>query len=257
MELVPIDRSLPETVETILQDVRAAERIRHEVEAERDREQLRLVEIERKIRDEQLEQLQHERRARDRILREAIHPQIEQAQQVVAQVQASLLRVAREITTTISRGGEVSAATRRSWSQRLNALTSLAPGNVPLERALEDLSQLSRKGEVASTRHIEITSRSVQRALAELERRASLELNADQIWQLMREGRGACRSSVIAVRRSSRSRTGYIGWSSHKRSKYVCSKWEGRTCWRQARLMISRSKPTENPLHPQSNLRLS
>jgi len=190
MELVPIDRSLPEAVENILQDVREAERIRHEIEAERDREQLRLVEIERKIRDEQLGQLQHERRARDRILREAIHPQIEQAQQVVAQVQASLLRVAREITTTISRGGDISAATRRSWSQRLKALTALAPGNVPLERALEDLSRLSRKGEAPSTRHLEITSRSVQRALAELERRASLELNADQIWQLMREGRG-------------------------------------------------------------------
>jgi len=148
------------------------------------------VEIERKIREEQLGQLQHERRARDRILREAIHPQIEQAQQVVAQVQASLLRVAREITTTVSKGGEVSAATRRSWSQRLNALTALAPGNVPLERALEDLSNLSREGEAASPRHLETTSQSVQRALSELEQRASLELKADQIWQLLREGRG-------------------------------------------------------------------
>lgn len=190
MELVPIDHSLPEAVENVLQDVREAERTRQEIEAERDREQLRLMEIDRRIREEQLENLQHERRARDRLLREAIHPQIEQAQQVVAQVQASLLRVAKEITTTISNGGDISGATRRSWRQRLSALTALSPGNVPMERALEDLSRLSREGDVESSRQIETTARSVQRALSELERRASLELKADQIWQLMREGDG-------------------------------------------------------------------
>ena len=189
MELVPIERPLPETIEGILQDVREAERARHEAETERDREQLRLLQIERRIRAEELERLQDQRCARDRILREALHPQVEQARQVVLQVQASLLRVAREITETIANGGEISGATRRSWNRRLKALAALGPGNAPLERALEDLERLSREAGDPGSRRLELTGRSVQRALSELERRASLEIKADQIWQLMRQGR--------------------------------------------------------------------
>jgi hypothetical protein len=67
------------------------------------------------FKEEQLRQLEEEHRARERILREAIDPQVRQAQEIVAQVQASLVRVAREITTAVAGGAAVSPATRRSW----------------------------------------------------------------------------------------------------------------------------------------------
>ena len=189
MELVPIEKPLPETIERILEDVRQAAREKEEAEANRAREQMRLLEVERHLRREKILKLQEDRRARDRILREALDPQIQQAQQIVMQVQASLLRVARQITEAIANGADISPATRRSWNQRLKTMSVLASGNASLERALEDLTCLSNKKNGTSSKQLDATSRNVQIALAELESRASLEIRADQIWQLMREGK--------------------------------------------------------------------
>jgi hypothetical protein len=189
MELVPLERPLPERIERILEDVRAAERRKLEAEAERSMEQKRLLGLERHFKEEQLRQLEEERRARDRILREAIDPQVRQAQEIVAQVQASLVRVAREISTAIADGIAVSPATRRSWAQRLEALAALAPGNVSLEQALEGLRRLSRPDAAAGRTDFASVDRNVQAALRGLERRAAIEMRADLIWQLMKEGR--------------------------------------------------------------------
>ena len=189
MQLVPIERPLPEKVERILEDVRRAERERQEAEAEKAREQKRLLEVERHFRQEQLRQLEEERRTRERLLRQAIDPQVKQAQEIVAQIQASLLKVAKEITDALRSGAAISPATRRSWSRRLQALEALAPGNLSLERALEDLRRLSKNHEQAGAHDVEIAGQSVGAALRDLERRASIEIRADQIWQLMREGR--------------------------------------------------------------------
>ena len=68
-------------------------------------------------------------------------------------------------------------------------MSVLASGNASLERALEDLTCLSNKKNGTSSKQLDATSRNVQIALAELENRASLEIRADQIWQLMREGK--------------------------------------------------------------------
>ncbi len=189
MELVPLERPLPERIERILEDVRAAERRKQEAEAERSMEQKRLLELEQHFKEEQLRQLEEERRARERILREAIDPQVRQAQEIVAQVQASLVRVAREITTAIAGGAAVSPATRRSWAQRLEALAALAPGNVSLEQALNGLRRLSKTDAAAARTDFASVDRNVQAALRNLERRASIEMRADLIWQLMKEGR--------------------------------------------------------------------
>jgi hypothetical protein len=189
MELVPMERPLPERIERVLEDVRAAERWKQEAEAERSMEQKRLLEVERHFKEEQLRQLKEERRARDRILREAIDPQVRQAQEIVAQVQASLVRVAREVTTAVGGGAPVSPATRRSWGQRLEALAALAPGNVSLEQALHDLRRLCKADGAYGRMDLANTDRNVQAALRDLERRAAIEMRADLIWQLMREGR--------------------------------------------------------------------
>ena len=189
MELVPLERPLPEKIERILEDVRAAERRKQEADAERSMEQKRLLQLERHFKEEQLRQLEEERRARERILREAIDPQVRQAQEIVAQVQASLVRVAREITTAVAGGAAVSPATRRSWGQRLEALAALAPGNVSLEQALLDLRRLCKADGAAGRMDFASVDRNVQGALRDLERRAAVEMRADLIWQLMKEGR--------------------------------------------------------------------
>lgn len=190
MELVPVERPLPEKVERILQDVRRAERERQEAEAEAAREQKRLLALERTLRAEEMRQLEDERHARERLLREAIDPQMKQAQEIVAQIQSSLVRVAQEITDSLNSDASISPATRRSWTKRLEALSHLAPGNVPLERALEDLRRLAKDPDNAPDLAADVASRSVGDALRDLERRASTEVRADLIWQLMREGKG-------------------------------------------------------------------
>lgn len=189
MQLMPLERPLPLKIERILEDVRAAERQKQEAEAEKSREQKRLLELERHFREEQLRQLEEERGTRERILRQAIDPQVKQAQEIVAQVQASLLKVASEITDVLGSGAKVSPATRRSWGQRLEGLAALAPGNSSLERALEDLRHLSKGRTAGGPTDIGAATRSIQTALLDLERRASIEVRADVIWQLMRQGR--------------------------------------------------------------------
>jgi len=189
MELVPLERPLPAKIERILEDVRTAERQKQEAEAEKTREQKRLLELERHFREEQLHQLEEERRTRERILRQAIDPQVRQAQEIVAQVQSSLVRLAGEITNALTGGTTVSPATRRSWSLRLEALAALAPGNLPLERALEDLQHLSKNSASNGRTDVGAVDRNIQAALRDLERRAAIEMRADMIWQLMKEGR--------------------------------------------------------------------
>ncbi len=189
MELVPMERPLPEKIERILEDVRTAERQRLEAEAEKSREQKHILELERHFKEEQVRQLEEERLARERILRQAIDPQVRQAQEIVAQVEASLVRLAREITGAISPGSTVSPATQRSWALRLEALTALAPGNVSLEQALDGLRRLSKDDASSGGSDVAIVDRNIQAALRDLERRAGIEMRADQIWQLMKEGR--------------------------------------------------------------------
>jgi hypothetical protein len=189
MELVPLERPLPERIERILEDVPAAEHQKQEAEAEKTREQKRLIEVERHFREEQLRQLEEERCTRERILREAIDPQVRQAQEIVAQVQASLLRLAQEIASAIAGGAAVSPATRRSWGLRLEALASLAPGNLSFEQALDGLRHLSKTDAAAGRTDATMVDRKIHAALRDLERRAAIEMCADLIWQLMKEGR--------------------------------------------------------------------
>jgi hypothetical protein len=65
----------------------------------------------------------------------------------------------------------------------------LAPGNVPLEQALDGLRRLSKPDAAAGRMDSASVDRNVQAALRGLERRAAIEMRADLIWQLMKEGR--------------------------------------------------------------------
>ena len=73
-------------------------------------------------------------------------------------------------------------------------LSVFAVGNVPLEQALEQLRQLkdeTRREGNPSPDHISRASKEVENAFRELERRASLEIHADKVWQLLRSGKGS------------------------------------------------------------------
>jgi hypothetical protein len=191
--LIPVQKALPEKVEKILLDVREAERQKLESEAQAAREQMRLLDVDRKIKEAQLSRMEEERRARARILREALNPEIEQAKEIIVQSQASLMRVAEEIFTAVESGAEISPATMRSWNKRLETLSVLAVGNASLEQAiknLRDLKEESKADGFASAEQLRRTSEKVERAFKELEQRAALEIHADQIWQLMRAGAG-------------------------------------------------------------------
>jgi len=193
IDLVPVQRPLPEKVEKILLDLREAERRKLEAETDAAREQLRLRSLEAQIKQEQVARIRHERDLRDRLLREALDPEIEQAREILVQAQASLLRVANEIFSVLETGGEVSPATMRSWNQRLRTLSVLAAGNVPLEEALSQLKKLkqgTKEPGRPTPEALAEASHRIQRAFVTLEQRAAQEVHADQIWQLMRTGMG-------------------------------------------------------------------
>ena len=193
IDLVPVQRPLPGTVETLLSDLREAERQKLEAETAAAREQMRLHSLEAEIKEEQAATLRRERHLRDQLLREALDPQIEQAREVFLQAQSSLLRVANEIFSVLETGAEVSPATMRSWNRRLQTLSVLAPGNIPLENALGKLTELKRSAKDPDRPSVEVlrqASQRIEQAFVGLERRAAQEIHADQIWQLMRAGQG-------------------------------------------------------------------
>lgn len=198
MELEPLEKPLPERIERILLDVREAEIQAQQAQAERAREQKRLMVIERDLRQAELSRLEEERRARDRILRQAIDPQVKKAQEIVLQMQASLLRLAQEITHKTQSGADISPATRRSWKRRLKNLSLLTAGDVQMEEALNNLGWLSKKDASATPTDLTKTRRNVERALVALERRAAIEINADSIWQLMQHGQGEAALRKVA-----------------------------------------------------------
>ena len=193
IDLVPVQRALPKKIEEVLADLREAERQKIEAETAAAQEQMRLHSIEAQIKQEQAAGLRRERLLRDQLLREALDPQIEQAKEILLQAQSSLMRVASEIFSALEAGAEVSPATMRSWNRRLQTLSVLAVGNVPLETALgklQELKQSARDPGRPSAEALQKASQRIEQAFVDLERRAAQELHADHIWQLMRAGRG-------------------------------------------------------------------
>lgn len=205
LDLVPVQRPLPEAVEEILLDLRRAERERLEAEAAAQRAQQRLHSLETQLRETELEALQDQRARRDRLLHQALDPEIEQAQQIVAQTQAGLMRVAGEIFRAVREGGAVSPATRRSWNRRLDLLSVFAAGQVPLEEALEALQQLNEEhqhGLGVDRAALARTGVQVEDAFRALERQAAIELHADRIWQLLQAGKAGQALERIATLRA-------------------------------------------------------
>jgi hypothetical protein len=203
--LVPVQRPLPEKIEKLLIDIREAERQKIEAETAAAQEQMRLRSMEVQLKEEQAASLRRERMLRNQLLREALDPQIEQAKEILLQAQSSLMRVANEIFSALEIGAEVSPATMRSWNNRLHTLSVLAVGNVPLETALarlQELKQNARDTGRPSAEALQKASQRIEQAFVDLERKAAQELHADQIWQLMRAGRGDVALQRIAEIRS-------------------------------------------------------
>jgi len=193
IDLIPVQRPLPEKIEDVLIDLREAERLKIETETAAAQAQMRLRSIEADIKEEQAANMRRERLLRDQLLREALDPQIEQAREILLQAQSSLMRVANEVFSVLETGADASPATMRSWNQRLKTLSVFASGNVPLETALaklQELKQACRDPGRPSGDALKQASRRIEQAFTDLERRAAQEMHADQIWQLMRAGRG-------------------------------------------------------------------
>ncbi len=194
MRLVPVQKPLPEKIEKILCDIREAENKKLQIETKAVGEQMRLIAVTRQLKEAEISRLEDERRLRKSILESALSPEIERAKEIIVQAQASLMRISGEIFRAVESGAEISPATMRSWNKRLNTLSIFAVGNVSLEQALDELKKLKEEPKNNSTptpTQLENVSSHLETAFRDLEKRAALEIHADQIWQLMRVGRGS------------------------------------------------------------------
>lgn len=192
MEIEPVGRPLPTEIEDLLIDIRTAERSRLAAETAAFRAteavqstQLRMMDIECRIKETELIDAESERKLRREIISEQLGPEIDQAKQVVLQVQSSLMRVATEIIEASKTGAKITPATKKSWNLRLARLKDLSPENPDFEQALDALEQMSNKEDV----DFERTQKQISRALNEMERTAATEIRADAIWQLIQAGR--------------------------------------------------------------------
>jgi len=191
IDLEPVQRALPEKIENILEEVRKAEKEKLMAETALADEQLKLTEIDRQIKEAERRQLEKERRTRDEILLQTIDPQIAQTRELILQVQSSLMRIAQEILTVAEKGGEVSPATMRSWNKRIDALSVFGKGNLRFEDAVERLRSIKDdvKNEGKPSKGvIDAAEKRISLAFQNLEAKADIDINADQIWQLMRGG---------------------------------------------------------------------
>jgi hypothetical protein len=196
MELTPRQAPLPQHVENILTDVREAAKQKIKAEAEAanlavktNQVQLRMVQLEEQLKEVELNKLEDERNLRREIIKSQIAPEIQRAEEIVLQVEMSLMRVAQEIVESAKKGTTITSATRRSWNQRLKRLKELSPENPEFDRALEELAHMSTADKVTA-QNVNVVSENVMSALREMERVASMEINADAIWRLMQGGHG-------------------------------------------------------------------
>ena len=68
----------------------------------------------------------------ERLIREAVQPEVEQARQIVLQVQARVIRLAEEILNSVQQGAPVSPATHRAWNKAFREATEKYSGQVKL-----------------------------------------------------------------------------------------------------------------------------
>ena len=195
LAFMPCQAPLPERLEHIY---RRLEEKQHEKEAaeveairvrtQKEATQLRLLELDRELKLAERDHLRAEQETRQRLVREAVQPEIEQAQQVVLQVQSRVMRLCQDILNKVQQGLPVSPATRRSWNKTFKELSALTPDHPHLMEALKSMKDIAQETKAASPRAVDNASRMIGEALTQIERRAAVTLNAEALWQLLQAG---------------------------------------------------------------------
>lgn len=195
LALVPCQAPLPPDLERIYRKLqnKAREKEAAELEATRMRTkreavQLELLEMERQFKQAEGDRLNEAQAARERLIREAVQPEVEQARQIVLQVQARVIRLCQSILARVQQGASISPATRRSWNKAFRELSLLAPDHPQLMEALQTMQGIAKESHPPDAREIAAASHQIGEALSNLERRAAVNLDAEALWQLLQAG---------------------------------------------------------------------
>lgn len=195
LAFVPCQAPLPERLEHIYRKLEEKQREKEAAEVESIRlrtqkevKQLQLLELDRELKQAERDRLKVEHETRQRLVREAVQPEIEQAQQVVLQVQSRVMRLCQDILNKVQQGLPVSPATRRSWNKTFKELSALTPDHPHLMEALKSMKDISQETKAVGPRAVANASRMIGEALTQIERRAAVTLNAEALWQLLQAG---------------------------------------------------------------------
>jgi hypothetical protein len=197
-QVEPAQAPLPTVVETTFEEIKAAEIAERQATAEAMRAQSeaatmqqQLFSTELMIEEEKLEAERSERKVRDQLLRKAIAPELDAAQQMVAQFQTSLISVAAQIASAIKEGKPISVQTKRSWSDKLARLKELQAFGLPeVDEALRQLNAMVGAPKVATKDSVRVAETTIKTALTAFEHDAAAEIGADSLWKMITEGKG-------------------------------------------------------------------
>jgi len=150
MEMELVSKSLPPVMITHkVEKMREAEvaamtakAAAYRVLANKETEQMKLVEIQKQAEVERLETLKEKRRKQEELMLAQMRPEISQMQEAMERISASTTQLADEIIRAAKGSVEISSAVSKSWNTRLERLRKLAPSNPKLGEAIEALQQL-------------------------------------------------------------------------------------------------------------------
>ncbi len=198
MEMELVTKSLPPVITHKVEKMRDAEvsamtakATAFRVLANKETEQMKLLEIQKQAEAERLETLKDKRRKQEELILAQMRPEITQMQEAMERISASTTQLADEIIRAARDGVEISSAVSRSWNTRLQRLRKLAPSNPKLGEALEALQQLKKDcvGEQNTNGyHIRQAQRRVEEGLAELSQTTAFESFANDIFALLQRG---------------------------------------------------------------------
>jgi hypothetical protein len=198
MEMEIISKSLPPSIRHKVEKLREAEvrALTAEAAAQRalankETEQMELIQIKKETEEERLNLLKEKRRKQEEILLTQMKPEISQMQEAMERITASTTMLADEIIRAAKSGTEISSAISKSWNTRLERLRKLTPSNPRLGEAIEALQQLKEDsiGEVkVNTFNIQQTQKRVKEGLEELSTSTVFESFANDIFSLLQNG---------------------------------------------------------------------
>jgi hypothetical protein len=197
---------VPEVVKLNLQEIREAERRLIEEQAERERqegkragEQMRILELENRMREEKARQLVRENELREQILRDAVAPEVKKAKQIVSRFYAGVIAVGSEILDAARAGRPIHPATRGRWTRMIEGLGAMEQTRSMREAldALLSASQAAGKDTAVPSQDIQRIEGLVDAALRDMANRVQIESNAAGLWELVRANKAESRLREI------------------------------------------------------------